>query len=493
LPGRQATRYIKTMDEVTFPLPSAVWDTVPPAAQALIVLQQQRIAGLEARLQELEARLGQNSTNSSRPPSSDLPKPPRRLPGPSGRHAGGQPGHEAHQRALLPPEQVDRMVDHWPEQCQRCGQAVPVDPHLVVGEPVRYQVMEVPALRATVTEHRLHRVRCRQCGESTRATLPTDVPRGAFGPRLLAVVALLVGRYRLSRREVAAVCADLLGVDLAVGSVDGLCQDAAAALAAPMAQLEKALPGAAALHADETPWPQAGQRRWLWVVTGAALTVFRIAQSRGSVVIKGLLGEDFAGRLTSDRWSGYSWLALSQRQVCWAHLIRDFQAVIDWNGPGRPLAEQLLVVMGEVFGLWHQARDRPELREWFMEQVAPLQAEVRSLLAAGLLVRDPKLPSLSGQLLKLWPALWTFVTVVGVEPTNNRAEQAIRPAVLWRKGSFGTQSEGGARFVERVLSVAATCKQQGRPLLDYLTNVCTAAQQGQPIPLLLPSPSELGA
>lgn len=174
--------------------------------------------------------------------------------------------------------------------------------------------------------------------------------------------------------------------------------------------------------------------------------------------------------------------------LCWAHLIRDFQAVIDWNGPGRPLAEQVLVVMGKVFALWHQARDRPDLRQWFIEQTAPLQAEVRVQLEAGLLVRDPKLPTLSEQLLKQWPALWTFVTVVGVEPTNNRAEQALRPAVLWRKGSFGTQSDDGAHFVERMLSVAATCKRHGRGLLDYLTAVCTAAQQGKLVPLLLPSP-----
>lgn len=474
------------MDEVTFPLPPAVWATVPPAAQALIVLQQQRIAGLEARVQALEARLGQDSGNSARPPSSDLPKPPLRgRPGPSGRKPGAQPGHDAHQRTLLARDRVDAVVDHWPERCQHCQTALPAAPALVTAAPVRHQVTEVPPLRATVTEHRLHRVRCPHCGDQTRAGLPMDVPWGSFGPRLAAVVALLSGRYRLSRREVAAVVADLLGVDLAVGSVDGLCQQAAAALAPPQAQLEQALPQAERVHADETSWRQAGHSRWLWVAVAPTCTVFRIAASRGSNVIKGLLGEDFAGWLTTDRWSAYSWVPLDRRQVCWAHLRRDFQAVIDWNGPGRALAEQVLAIMGQVFTLWHQARDRLDLREWFIEQVAPLQAEVRTLLEAGLLGRDPKLPTLSRQLLKLWPALWTFVTVVGVEPTNNRAEQAIRPAVLWRKGSFGTQSDDGARFVERMLSVAATCKQQGRHLLDYLTAVCTAAQQGQPIPLLL--------
>jgi len=473
--------------EPTPALPPTLWDTLHPAAQALIVALQGQVAALHARVQELEARLAQNSQNSSRPPSSDLPKPPRRPPGPTGRRPGGQPGHPAHQRTLLPASRVDAVVAHWPSQCTHCQMPLPADPALVAADPVRHQVTEVPPLRATVTEHRLQRVRCPRCGHGTRAALPPDVPAGAFGPRLTATVAVLSGRYRLSRREVAAVCADLLGVELAAGSVDALCQQAAAALLEPMAQLEAALPHAARVHADETGWRQAGKGRWLWAVVAPACTVFRIAPSRGSAVIKALLGETFAGWLTTDRWSAYSWLALLQRQLCWAHLRRDFQAVADWNGPGRALAEQALAIMKQVFTLWRQARDRLDLRDWFCEQVAPLQAEIRTLLEAGLLGRDPKLPSLCAQLLKLWPALWTFVTVPGVEPTNNRAEQAIRPAVLWRKGSFGTQSDDGNHFVERLLSVAATCKQQGRALLDYLTAVCTAAQQGQPVPLLLPT------
>lgn len=492
MPNRQEARYTIGMETPARPLPVDIWETLHPAAQALILTQQERLAVLEVRVRELQARLDQNSSNSSRPPSTDPPQaPPRRQAGPSGRRPGGQPGHEAHQRALLPPEQVDEVVDHWPERCRHCQTLLPADPGLAVEHPERHQVSEAPVLRARVTEHRLQRVRCPACGEDTRAVLPPEVTPGAFGPRLMAVVALLVGRYRLSRREVTAVAADLLGVELGLGSVDGMCQDTAAALAAPMADLEAAVQQAEAVHADETSWRQAGEKRWLWVVLSAAVTVFRIAQSRGSVVIKGLLGEDFGGWLTTDRWTAYTWVPPERRQVCWAHLIRDFQAVVDWNGPGRAVAEQVLAVVRAVFTVWHQARDHPELREWLVEEVAPLQQEVRLLLEAGTLVCDPKLPVLSGQVLKLWPALWTFVSVVGVEPTNNRAEQAIRPAVLWRKGSFGTQSDGGAHFVERMLSVAATCKQQRRPLFEYLTAVCTAAQHHQSIPLLLtPVPNQ---
>ena len=472
------------------PLPPEMWDALPPLAQALILAQQARIAALEARVRDLEARLGQNSSNSSRPPSSDPPQtPPPRRPAPSGRRPGGQPGHAAHQRTLLPPEQVDRIVDHWPGQCQQCQAVLPPSPDLVIADPERHQVTDLPPVRAQVTEHRLQRVRGPAGGAHTRASLPPEVPLGAFGPRVQAVVAVLSGRYRLSRREVVGVCADVLDVELAVGSVDALCQDTAAALAEPMAQLEAVVRGRGPVHADETSWRQAGAGRWLWVVVSAVATVFRIASSRGSVVIKGLLGEDFGGWLVSDRWSAYAWVAVERRQVCWAHLKRDFQALVDRGGPGRPLGEAALLLVERLFTAWHQARDDPALRPWLVEQVRPIQAEFRVLLEQGQESRGLKAAGLCWALLRVWPALWTFVTVPGVEPTNNRAEQAIRPAVLWRKGSFGTQSDGGARFVERLLSMAATCKQQDRSLLEYLTAVCTAAQAGHPVPSLLPAGS----
>jgi len=472
------------------PLSAEIWDTLHPAAQAVIVALQAQVVTLEVRVRELEARLGQNSSNSSRPPSSDPPQTPvqRRLP-PSGRQPGGQPGHEAHQRLLLAPEQVDRVVDHWPQQCSHCHELLAPDPGLAVGEAVRHQVTDLPPIRPQVTEHRLWRMRCPACGQQTRAGLPPEVPQGAFGPRMQAVVAILSGRYRLSRREVAAVCADVLCVDLAVGSVDGLCQDTAQALAQPMADLEAAVKARGPVHADETHWRQAGASRWLWVAAGVTATVFRIASSRGSAVIKGLLGEDFGGWLITDRWTAYTWIPPERRQVCWAHLKRDFQAVVDQGGPGQPVGEAALVLIHRLFTAWHLARDNPAQRPWLREQVDPIQAEFRTLLETGQESRDQKAAGLCWSLLRLWPALWTFVTVDGVEPTNNRAEQAIRPAVLWRKGSFGTQSDDGAHFVERMLSVTATCKQQQRSLLEYLTEVCSAAHGSHPIPSLLPAQS----
>jgi transposase len=454
-------------------------------AIALLGVVWEEVVRLRARVQELEARLGQNSTNSSRPPSSDPPTTPPRPPRPpSGRPRGGQPGHPPHQRALVPLEQVDHVVGHWPTHCRGCAALLAP---LAAREPVRHQVSELPPVRAVVTEHQLHQVRCTACGETTGAVLPAAVPQGAFGPRFQATVAVLSGRYRLSRREVVGVCTDVLGAPLAVGSVDALCQATAATLAAPVGELEQALPQQAVVHADETSWREAGQRGWLWVTVAALFTVFRIDRHRSSAVIQGLLGGDFGGTLITDRWSAYTWLALAQRQLCWAHLKRDFQKLVDLGGAARPIGEDALRLLTELFDAWHAGRAEPAPRPHLACTVQPLQAEFHALLERGQASGHYKAIGLCETLLKQWPALWTFLTATAVEPTNNRAEQALRPAVLWRKGSFGTRCAAGNRFVERLLSVAATCKQQERSLLAYLTAVCTAAQAGQPIPSLLPT------
>ena len=472
-------------------VPAEVWATFPPAAQAVIVALAQQVVALTAEVRELRARLGQNSSNSSRPPSSDPPQArgaPRRPSGPpSGRARGGQPGHVAHQRALAPAERVDQVVDHWPATCGHCAAALPMTALSDDLAFVPHQVTELPPVRAVVTEHRLHRVACPACGHPTRATLPPEVPAGAFGPRLQATVATFSGVYHLSRRQVADVCATVLDAPLAASSVDGLCQATAVALAAPVAAAQATLPAALVANADETRWPQAGHPQWLWVVVTRLATVFTIATSRGSRVIKQLLGEDFAGVLGSDRYAGYAWLDEAWRQICWAHLKRDFQALVDRGGGATAIGTAALALVHDLFAIWHRYRAGTLDRAGLQQAMEPVQAGFEYLLEAGVQGPDPRAATLCQALDRLWPALWTFVEEDGVEPTNNAAERALRPAVLWRQGSFGTQSDAGARFVERLLTVTATCRQQGRSVLAYLTDVSTAAQRGQPIPSLLPS------
>jgi transposase len=273
---------------------------------------------------------------------------------------------------------------------------------------------------------------------------------------------------------------------LSLGAVNDLCQATGTALAGPVAELTQTLPQAARLNVDETGWKERGQRGWLWVAVAALVTVFTIAPSRGRKVLDGLLGEDYAGYVGSDRYSAYSGRPPERRQVCWAHLRRDFQSLVDYGGRATPVGRVALILTDRLFHRWHQVRDDPVAWAGFAAEVAPLQAEFRALLEVGAESPVDKVSGLCRSLLKVWPALWTFTTVPGVEPTNNVAERALRPAVLWRKGSFGTQSEHGSGFVARMLTVTATCRQQGRSLLDYLTEVCAAAQRHQPIPSLLP-------
>jgi len=343
-------------------------------------------------------------------------------------------------------------------------------------------------VQVTVTEYQLQRLRCPDCGEETRATLPDGVPTGAFGPRLQAAVALVSGRYRLSRRAVVGLLADLVGAKIALGSVDALCQETSTALAQPVGELAQAVRAVRVANADETRWQQAGKTCWLWVVVTHLVTVFTIAQSRGAAVIKGLLGEDFAGIVTSDRYTAYLWLGTLHRQLCWAHLKRDFQGLVDRGGAAKEVGAPALALVARLFVAWHAARNEPTAWEQLPQTMQPIQDEFRTLLEAGQSSTSAKAAGLCRYLLALWPALWPFVTVPGVQPTNNAAERAIRPAVLWRKQSLGTKTDAGSLFVARMLSVAATCQQQQRPLLDYLTAVCSAQRAGTPIPSLLPCP-----
>ena len=474
-------------------VPESVWVTWPPDAQAVIVALAQQVVALAAEVRDLKARLGQNSTNSSRPPSSDLPRgvqrPTTRL-SPSGRRAGGQPGHVGHFRALVSPERVDVVVDHWPDCCVGC--ALPLVAATSAGQRadedyVSHQVTELPSLRAVVTEHRVHRVVCPGCGATTRAVLPVEVPAGAFGPRMQATVATLSGRFRLSRREVAELSDTVLEAPLSVGSVTTLCQATSDALAAPVAEAVATLPHAVVVNADETPWKEGKARPWLWVAVTALVTVFRIASSRGSEVIKDLLGEDYQGTLGTDRYAGYAWLDVAYRQVCWAHLTRDFRALVDRGEPAAPLGTTALALIHQLFTAWHQFGAGTLDRAGLQATIGPIDEALAALLHAGQQHPDPQAAGLCRALLRLWPALWTFAEVAGVEPTNNIAERAVRPAVLWRKGSFGTRSAAGARFVERLLTVSATCKQHGLSVFAYLTDVCDAAQRGDQVPSLLPA------
>jgi transposase len=482
------------MEAATARLAPNVWDALPAEAQRLIrdlqaqvhVLQTEN-ATLRTRIRDLETRVGQDSSNSSRPPSSDPPYAVRKRPAsPTGRRRGGQPGHPGSFRSLLPVEQVDDVVVVAPEQCHQCQQPFPNTKARRRARVWRHQVVELLPLTVRVTEYQMEVRRCRQCGKRTRATLPAGVPLRSFGPRLTAVVALLSGRYRLSRREVQQVLMDLWNVRLSLGAVLRHERAQSAALAPVAAEVRAAVQQAAVVNLDETGWREGKRRAWLWTAVTPSLTAFLIDRSRGATALVALLGESFAGLVGSDRWSVYNRFPAERRALCYAHLKRDFQALVDRGGEAEPTGRWGLAELERLFALWHRFRAGEFDRQALLRRLVPLQARLGRLVWRGEASPDRKAAALCHALDRWWAALWTFARVEGVEPTNNSAERALRPAVLWRKGSFGSDSPTGSRFAERLLTVAATCRQQGRRLLDILVAAGDAVLQGTPAPSLLP-------
>ena len=469
------------MDLTELPLAPEIWAATPSAAQALILT-------LQARVHELEARLGQTSANSSRPPSSDPPQTPARPKAPpSGRKRGGQPGHRGAYRALLPLDQVHEVVAVVPEVCRHCGQPLPQPSDRRGARVWRHQVVELLPLAVRVTEYRMLARRCPACRKRTRAELPASVSRRPFGARLTGVIALLSGRYRLSRREVRQLLQDLWQVRVSLGAVVRQEQAQSAALAPVVEEARAAVAQAPVVNMDETGWRQEQQRAWLWTAVTAELTVFRVDRSRGGAAIEALLGSAFTGVVGSDRWSAYSRFPAERRALCWAHLKRAFQGLVDRGGDAEPIGRWGLAEIERLFALWHRFRAGELRREELRRRMIPLQARLGRLRRRGQDAQDRKAAALCRELTKWWSALWTFARVEGVEPTNNVAERALRPAVLWRKGCFGSNSEAGSRFAERLLTAVATCRQQGRSLLDFLVAAGEAALQGTAAPSLLPA------
>jgi transposase len=441
---------------------------------------------LEARVGELERRLNRSSRNSSLPPSQDPPSAPPRPPGKgSGRKRGGQPGHEGRYRRLLPPEQVDEIVEHWPDCCRSCRREFAGCELVDAVEPRRHQIAELPPIAVKVTEHRLHAVCCPGCVMQTQAELPSGVPRSAFGPRLQAAVVTLAVRNRVSRRDATELARELFGVELATGTVDAIVRRTGEALAGPHTRLEHEIKRSPVVNIDETGWKTAGDSRTLWGALTGRAAVFRIAAGRHGFEARTLLGERFAGIVCSDRWRGYDYLDPGQRQLCWAHLLRDFTAHSQGMGEQKTFGEDGLRIARELFACWqgHQAdADRARLQA----QLAPLQDELQALLehASRKSTKTKYHRVFAKSLLKRWPALWAFAHTDNVEPTNNRAERGLRGAVIYRKLSLGTQSEQGERTIERLLSASITCRLQKRSLFAYLTDVLHASIRGDPIPAL---------
>jgi transposase len=455
----------------------------PPEAQAIIRLLLARIAELEARIEELERQVkGKTPQNSSLPPSTRHPhaRPPRKKRK-SKKRRGGQPGHPKHERPLIPAEDCDRVEPLKPTECRRCGQKLSgSDP-----EPLRHQVWELPPIKPQVTEYQRHRLTCPRCGETTCAELPPGVPQGQSGPRLMAFAALLMAYFRQSKRRTAEFLTTLFGQPCSPALTVKMQTQVTAAARAAYEELAAALPSEEHVNGDETPTKQENGKAWLWTFVAGAFTVFAVRPTREATAVDELLTPAFGGIVTCDRAKMY-W-RVGRLQWCWAHLKRDFQALIDrGDNQAKRLGYDLRRMTAKLFEHWGNYRDGTTSRAAFVRRMAPVRREVERLLRRGLQSGNQSLVGMCQELYEHRAWLWTFVRSEGIEPTNNAGERALRHAVIWRKLSFGTQSEGGSRFVETMLTVIETCRQQRRNVFDYLTAAVQAHLAHQPAPSLLP-------
>lgn len=446
-----------------------------------LALLEKRNEFLEMRNQELERRLGMNSQNSSKPPSSDPPGTVAALPPRRRKKRGARQGHPPHLRLTMPPETVTQRHVLRPQVCP-CGSA---RLHKTVEEPLRHQIVDIPPLQPQVTEYVQPMYRCGGCGDLVYEPLPDKIKRRHFGPGLLAVVGILTGSLNTSKRKALAVINEVFAVPMSLGGLSACEQQIAEALAQPQQQLVEHVQEQPTAHGDETGWLRGNRLKgWLWTLCCTTAAVFMIQATRGQTAAQKLLG-GFAGVLHSDRWSGYNWFA-GPRQICWAHLKRDFQALSEQKGKLGRIGGKLHDLAGQILRLRKRVRDGTLSWRTFQRRMKPLMPRVEALLAQG---ADSGQPG-AGQccrILNLRQHLWTFVHDPRVEPTNNLAERVVRQAVLWRKGSFGTQSERGARYVERILSACATCRLQGRSIIHYLRDACRCHLDGLPVPSLIPT------
>jgi hypothetical protein len=480
------------------PISAEDWENTPTSVQTIVILLweenqtlkaqmvqlQNQVEKLQTEVEKLREQVNQNSHNSSKPPSSDGPqKRNYPKPEPSGEKKGGRKGHHGHGRKLKAVEEVSQIVKSLPTVCVDCGA-------LLLGEdpqPERHQVSELPKSKALIVEYQRHTLNCVVCGAKNQAEWPQEMPKGSFGERLQGMIGYLGGRFGVSQRDMVELLGTVFQVEISLGSIPAQERRVSRALKQPVEAAQKHVRAQSAANLDETSWHELTQKLWLWVCATPSVTVFRIFKNRSALGAEKLLGSQYFGIVGSDRYSAYNWLDPLHRQICWAHLKRDFQAWVERGGESQVIGHQLLVQLKHIFGLWHQVRDGTLSRADFQTVMQPIRLEFVGLLEIGTYLDHSETRRTCKNILKIQQALWTFVDQEGVEPTNNAAERALRRGVIWRRRSFGTQSASGSLFVERILTAVMTLRQQKRDVLDYLAQACRAATVGLPAPSLLPA------
>lgn len=441
------------------PFSNLDWAATPePVKQYIVHLEQAvfalvaKVEQLEKRIEELEVKTNKNSQNSSKPPSTDSPfKKPKKKIKKRKRKRGGQKGHKGHKQAIL---ELTKVVPINPDCCA-CGNRR-LNPNKM--EPFyTHQHIELPEIAMNVIHYVLHQCQCEKCGKTVKAQLPMENQPG-YGPRLSALIAELSGIEGSSRSTVQSFCQSVLGFSISTGAIQNVIDRASTALKPAYDRIGRVARTQPVNHIDETSWHQAGDLKWLWAMVSNSVSFYLIHKHRSKQAFLELV-DNWKGILVSDNYSLYtSWV--NRRQSCLAHYIRRARDLSE--RPSESIRRFGESILKELKLLCHWAKAPPSEKQW---------TEFYSRLILLLFLHegaDDDAGKLARLLLREMDSLWVFLEEEGVEPTNNRAERALRFGVLWRKRSNGTQSDKGNRWVERILSLKETCRLRSIPSFPVL-------------------------
>jgi hypothetical protein len=457
------------------------------ARDAEIAALRRALAQALERIEELERRLGLDSQNSSKPPSSDGPAQRAKRPkkDKSKRKRGAQKGHEGHHRKLWPPDKVDHFNRCFPSHCSECGLELSREDAL--GEPIRHQIFEVPPRLIECTEHQLFACQCAGCGHTTRAGLDPGVSRSGWGERLVALVATLSAVCRDSRRQLDWFVGEVLGAPSSLGCVQTHLEEASQALEPGFEQARRAVEQAAYVGLDETGWRLGQLPYWVWVAETDRAACYLVREGRTREVAEELVGEPGERIFATDRYGAYGFLPAGARQICHAHLLREFHQMSQRDGPVGWVGEQLEGLCRHLQREWAKVgegqRERHDFVAWVKKQVRPRWERLLERARR----RGNEAPATVRWLLEdeHLDLAWTFLDHEGLEPTNNGAERALRGPVIQRKLSWGSQSEAGLRLMERLWTTVETCRRQAKSVLDYITEAVASFRGGRPAPILV--------
>jgi transposase len=440
-----------------------------------------RIVALEGQVRDLMDKL--KPPPAAKPHSEQPAAPPKKS---TGRKPGGQPGHKPLMRILASPDRVNEVVQFVPKHCKCCHEPLPETAAPDDPKPTRHQIAELPKLAAHITEYQGHYRTCPKCRTVTHHSIPSHLTAHSTGARLTATLSYFAGCHGVSKRGVEEISSAVFDAPICLGTVSNLEQEVSKALAPAHQEAQAAIADAPVKNVDETGWKEAGKKRWMWAAATTTLVAFLIHPKRNLTALKRLVGVELKGVLCSDRWKVYDWWPEMRRQLCWAHLKRNFEKKAEEGGKVATIATACLDIQRRVFELWHLFRNGQCSRSEMDDRMVPLSLELDMHLRAGSRCRIAKFRRFCKRIRNASASLWTFVVEEGVEPTNNHAERVLRRAVLWRRKSFGCHSPAGCRFVERILTSVQSLRLQKRSVLEFLVQSVQAHRQGEKPPRLVP-------